>query len=95
MLGAVLDALADPVIVTDSRWRIVLVYQGTLTAFRYERPELLGRRLDVLLPAAAPGAGCSVGGRTASSFPSRSGPGGAVEVQTPRDRVHSRLDGTE
>lgn len=55
MLSAVLDALSDPVIVTDSAWRILLANQGALATFRYDRPELLGRRLDVLLPVAAPG----------------------------------------
>jgi two-component system, LuxR family, sensor kinase FixL len=55
MLAAVLDAASDPMLVTDSRWCILLANQAALTTFRYQRSELVGRHLDVLLPGAAPG----------------------------------------
>jgi PAS domain-containing protein len=91
MLTAVLDAVSDPMLVTDSRWRILLANQATLTTFRYQRSELVGRRLDVLLPGAAPG-GAVFGRRqdgtefpieaSVGEVPSRSGP---LEIVCIRD----------
>ena len=55
LLRAVLEALPDPVIVTDPRRRILLANWGTAAAFGYEQRELSGRPLDLLLPAVVSG----------------------------------------
>lgn len=55
MLGAVLEALPDPAVVTDSRRRIVLVNREALATFGYGPAELLRRPLEVLLPVVVDG----------------------------------------
>jgi signal transduction histidine kinase len=55
LLGPILEALLEPVVVTDARRRIRLVNQKALTVFGHRREELLGRPVDVILPAAISG----------------------------------------
>lgn len=99
-VDAAIDALSDSVIVTDARWRIVLVNQGTLRMFRYDRAELLGRCLDVLLPTAAPGAQLLGRRKDGVEFlieirvheaPSSSGP---LEIVCVRDSIGSSNGGS-
>ncbi|HEV8548897.1 MAG TPA: PAS domain S-box protein, partial [Polyangiaceae bacterium] len=49
-LGVLFDALPLPVFVMDSAWRIILANQAMLELFGYERGELDGANVDVLVP---------------------------------------------
>jgi PAS domain S-box-containing protein len=48
---ALLEAIPDPIVVSDREGRVVLVNRQAETVFGYERSELLGRSVDILVPA--------------------------------------------
>jgi two-component system, NarL family, sensor histidine kinase DevS len=55
VVSAVLEAAPDAVLLVDSAGRIVLANQQVETMFGYDRAELLGQSVDVLVPDAARG----------------------------------------
>jgi PAS domain S-box-containing protein len=50
LIGAIIEALPDALIVTDTRGKIVLINEKAEFMFGYSRSELIGQPLEMLMP---------------------------------------------